>query len=125
VPTSILGSSAPAGNRFPREVISVAVRWYLRYGLSYRDAEELLAERGNEIDHVTIHRRMRVCTVAKCSNRPLPRGPAHRIRFAGGLACTSRRPHVGSILAVGHQIRGETVIAAHQQHPVRVCSGWS
>ena len=32
--------------RFPREVISVAVRWYLRYGLSYRDVDELLAERG-------------------------------------------------------------------------------
>ena len=32
--------------RFPAEVISVAVRWYLRYGLSYRDVEELLAERG-------------------------------------------------------------------------------
>jgi hypothetical protein len=30
-------SSAPAGYRFPREVIAVAVRWYLRYGLSYRD----------------------------------------------------------------------------------------
>ena len=38
-------SSAPAGYRFPREVIAVAVRWYLRYGLSYRDVEELLAER--------------------------------------------------------------------------------
>ena len=37
------GSSAPAGYRFPREVIAVAVRWYLRYGLSYRDVEELLA----------------------------------------------------------------------------------
>ena len=34
----------------------VAVRWYLRYGLSYRDVEELLAERGIEVDHVTIHR---------------------------------------------------------------------
>jgi len=28
-----------------------AVRWYLRYGLSYRDVEELLAERGIEVDH--------------------------------------------------------------------------
>jgi transposase-like protein len=36
------GSSAPAGYRFPGEVIAVAVRWYLRYGLSYRDVEELL-----------------------------------------------------------------------------------
>src|ERR1700704_1751566 len=34
----------------------LAVRWYLRYGLSYRDVEELLAERGIEVDHVTIVR---------------------------------------------------------------------
>ena len=33
----------------------MAVRWYLRYGLSYRDVEELLAERGIEADHVTIY----------------------------------------------------------------------
>ena len=37
-------------------MISVAVRWYLRYGLSYRDVEELLAERGVTIDHVTVYR---------------------------------------------------------------------
>jgi IS6 family transposase len=49
-------SSVFAGFRFPREVISVAVRWYLRYGLSYRDVEELLAERGATADHVTIYR---------------------------------------------------------------------
>jgi transposase-like protein len=48
--------SAFAGFRFPAEVIVVAVRWYLRYGLSYRDVEELLAERGIEVDHVTIYR---------------------------------------------------------------------
>ncbi len=45
-----------AGYRFPPEVIMLAVRWYLRYGLSYRDVEELLVERGIEVDHVTIHR---------------------------------------------------------------------
>src|ERR1035438_10054617 len=45
-----------AGFRFPPEVISVAVRWYLRYGLSYRDVEELLAERAVTVDHVTIYR---------------------------------------------------------------------
>jgi transposase-like protein len=37
-------------------VIVVAVRWYLRYGLSYRDVEELLAERGVQVDHVTVYR---------------------------------------------------------------------
>jgi hypothetical protein len=49
-------SSAPAGYWFPREVIAVAVRWYLRYGLSYRDVEELLTERGITVDHVTVYR---------------------------------------------------------------------
>lgn len=49
-------SSVFAGFRFPREVISLAVRWYLRYGLSYRDVEELPAERGIMVDHVTIYR---------------------------------------------------------------------
>jgi IS6 family transposase len=35
-----------AGYRFPPDLILLSVRWYLRYGLSYRDVEELLAERG-------------------------------------------------------------------------------
>ena len=34
----------------------LSVRWYLRYNLSYRDLEELLAERGVEVDHVTLYR---------------------------------------------------------------------
>ena len=51
-----LGSPAFAGFRFPPEVILLAVRWYLRFGLSYRDLEELLAERGIEVDHVTLYR---------------------------------------------------------------------
>jgi transposase, IS6 family len=53
---SAVRCSAFAGFRFPREVIVLAVRWYLRYGLSYRDVEELLAERGFEVDHVTVYR---------------------------------------------------------------------
>ena len=48
--------SAFAGFRFPPDVIVVAVRWYLRFGLSYRDVEELLIERGVEVDHVTLYR---------------------------------------------------------------------
>jgi len=34
----------------------LAVRWYLRFGLSYRDVEELLTERGVEVDHVNVYR---------------------------------------------------------------------
>ena len=34
----------------------LAVRWYLRFNLSYRDVEELLVERGVDVDHVTVFR---------------------------------------------------------------------
>ena len=54
VPNS--GNSSVKGCRFPPDVIILAVRWYLRYGLSYRDVEELLAERGITVDHVTLFR---------------------------------------------------------------------
>ena len=47
-------TSALAGFGFPPDVIVVAIRWYLRFNLSYRDVEELLAERGVEVDHVTV-----------------------------------------------------------------------
>jgi transposase-like protein len=50
--------SAFAGFRFPAEVIVGAVRWYLRYGPSYRDVEELPAERGIEVDHLPVYRRV-------------------------------------------------------------------
>jgi transposase, IS6 family len=52
---SIPPRSTFAGFRFPSDVIVLAVRWYLRFGLSYRDLEELLAERGIQVDHVTIY----------------------------------------------------------------------
>jgi transposase, IS6 family len=54
--TSSGRSSVFAGFRVPREVIAFAVRWYLRYGLSYRDVEELLGEGGVTVDHVTVYR---------------------------------------------------------------------
>jgi transposase-like protein len=48
--------SAFAGFCFPPDVIVLAVRWYLRFALSYRDIEELLTERGVQVDHVTVYR---------------------------------------------------------------------
>jgi transposase-like protein len=53
---SIPPRSSFAGFRFPPDVIVLAVRWYLRFGLSYRDVEELLTERGVQVDHDTIYR---------------------------------------------------------------------
>jgi transposase, IS6 family len=41
---------------FEAEIILLCVRWYLRYSLSYRDLEEMMAERGLQVDHSTIYR---------------------------------------------------------------------
>jgi transposase, IS6 family len=41
---------------FEAEIILLCVRWYLRYSLSYRDLEEMMQERGLQVDHTTISR---------------------------------------------------------------------
>jgi IS6 family transposase len=38
------------------EIILIAVRWYLRCALSYRDLEKTMSERGLSLDHTTIYR---------------------------------------------------------------------
>jgi putative transposase len=44
------------GAHFPQEIILMGVRWYVAYPLSTRHVEELLEERGVEVDHATINR---------------------------------------------------------------------
>ena len=41
---------------FQGAIILWAVRWYCRYGISYRDLEDMLEERGIDVDHTTIYR---------------------------------------------------------------------
>lgn len=41
---------------YPVDVIAQCVRWYLAYSLSLRNVEEMMAERGIEVDHSTLHR---------------------------------------------------------------------
>ena len=43
------------GNHFPKSLILYAVFFYVRYGVSYRDLEEIMAERGVEVDHATLN----------------------------------------------------------------------
>src|SRR3712207_1821882 len=47
------------GYRFPAEIILWAVRWYLQFGISYRDLERMLADRGVSVDHTTLYRWVR------------------------------------------------------------------
>ena len=44
------------GAHFPPEVMLMGVRWYVAYPLSTRHVEELMAERGVDVDHSTINR---------------------------------------------------------------------
>jgi len=113
--------SAFAGFRFPAEVIVMAVRWYLRYGLSYRDVEKLLVERGAEVDHVTVYRR-----IPRFTPLLARRGPVVSALAAGASATyhltfntvaeTCRRPLVPSTGCV----RGSRVKAHDARRPALV-----
>jgi putative transposase len=44
------------GSHFERDVILLAVRWYVAYPISYRQLEEMIEENGVEVDHATLNR---------------------------------------------------------------------
>ena len=50
------GMSDFKGRHFEGETVLWAVRWYCRYGVSYRDLEQMMGERGVVVDHSTIYR---------------------------------------------------------------------
>ena len=58
----LIAVGCSSGHRIPWEVIAVAVRWYLPYGVSYRDVEELLAELGVDVDHVKVCRWVQIAS---------------------------------------------------------------
>jgi IS6 family transposase len=120
VVTSSGSSSVFAGFRFPREVISVAVRWYLRYGLSCRDVEELLAERGVTVDHVTIYRWVQRFTPELIeAARPSRHAPGNRwladetsVKVAGQRACLYRAiDQHGQVIDVQASVRRDLAAA--------------
>jgi hypothetical protein len=56
-----LGSGSPKvidfkGSHFEREIVLWGVRWYVAYPISYRQLEEMMEERGVEVDHSTLNR---------------------------------------------------------------------
>ncbi|KPD10822.1 hypothetical protein AN476_18955 [Phaeobacter sp. 11ANDIMAR09] len=44
------------GSHYPKSVVLFAVTFYLRYPVSYRDLEEIMAERGVDVDHASLNR---------------------------------------------------------------------
>ena len=68
-----------AGYRFPPDVIALAVRYYLRYRLSYADVAEWLAERGVHVDRSTIYDWVqRFTPLYQAAARPHRRGVGRR-----------------------------------------------
>lgn len=66
------------GAHFPKDVILFAVFFYVRYGVSYRDLEEILTERGVNVDHATLNRWVtkyagQVAVEARRRKRPVDR----------------------------------------------------
>src|SRR5258705_8576761 len=69
--------------QFEPEVILLAVGWYLRFSFSYRDVEELLAERGLHADHVTVWRWVQL--YAHRNSAPIATAvPTNQRQLAGG-----------------------------------------
>jgi IS6 family transposase len=84
-PTPI-ACSAFAGFCSPPDVIVLAVCWYPRFALSYRDVEEPLAERGIHVDHVRIYRWIQRFTPCW----PRPPGPAATPSVTAGRSTKPR-----------------------------------
>src|SRR3546814_19071415 len=100
----MLGGDWPDGTmtdfkwrHFQGDVILSAVRWYCRHPISYRDLEEMLAERGLPVDHTTIYRWVQY--YAPEMEKPLRwlwlRGKT------GRTACREREVQCGELLEVG------------------------
>jgi hypothetical protein len=119
-------------------VITVAVRWYLRYGLSYRDVEELLAERGIDVDHVTVYRWVQrftplfadgvsAATVRgwlrrlRSAAEAMRRDAMYQLGFVGGLADPPLPGPAASPL--GDALNAVAACAHAANHPVRPVPG--
>ena len=72
------------GSHFEREVILWGVRWYVAYPISYRQLEEMMDERGVEVDHSTLNR-LRCSNTFRCWRRAILRAQASgRTQLADG-----------------------------------------
>jgi putative transposase len=104
-------------HRFPPEIIQHAIWLYLRFTLSYRDVEELLAERGLEISYETVRRWVRKFGPAIArrlrQRRPRPSDRWHLdetvVRLAGDRMYLWRAvDHEGEVLDMLIQRRRDT-----------------
>ena len=70
------------GTHFPKDIILFAVFFYVRYGVSYRDLEEIMEERGVKVDHATLNRWVINYSVICCLHKAIKTEPANVISRA-------------------------------------------
>ena len=74
-------------HRFPPDIIRHAVWLYARFALSYRNVEDLLAERGLDISHESVRRWFRVVAQFRSGHGPIPvLFECYRIRTDSGMS---------------------------------------
>ena len=66
------------GTHYPKSVILYAVYFYVRFAVSYRDLEEIMAERGVDVDHATLNRWVEKYSVAVASEARRRKAPTSR-----------------------------------------------
>jgi hypothetical protein len=82
--------------QFEPEVILLAVGWYLRFSLSYRDVEELLAERGISVDHVTLWRWVQRYAPALELLAPIAESTDPHLQISRRVCLAGRPPCLGA-----------------------------
>ena len=95
-------TSAFSHHCFPDDLIALAIRWYVRYRLSYADVAEWLAERGVAVNQSTIYR-----WVQRFVPHFAEAAPSHRVSV-GGTGASMKRTVVlmaGGLTAIGRSIR--------------------
>ena len=93
-----LSATPFSGYRFPPAIIALAVRWYLRFRLSYADVAELLAERGVGVDPSTVFAWVRAFTpLYEEAARPFRRavGSAWSVDETDGKVAATRSTSTG------------------------------
>jgi hypothetical protein len=112
-------------HRFPPEIIQHAIWLYLRFTLSYRDVEELLAERGLDISYETVRRWVLKFGPAIARRlrqrrpRPSNRGPRRTANFFGPAVSAATRAASTPIMAMnpGSSSTRTSPTATHRSTP--------
>ncbi len=71
------------GSRYPKDAILIAVLFYVSYGVSYRDLEEIMRESDDSVDHTMLNRWATRYFAANAETGPRPQTTMQPLRENG------------------------------------------